>query len=366
MDSPIKSRELSQTSSKQIAVLMSGGVDSSVTAYLLKKQGWDVLGVTMIIPVSCGASDRSCCGADAAFVCDELKIPHKLVDVTEPFKELIIDNFAKSYSSGSTPNPCADCNTFLKFSLVWNFIRDNLTIENIATGHYARISRIGNYAYLGIAKDKTKDQSYFLYGISPDRLDKVFFPLGEFTKKEVRNIASQLRLTVAEKSESMELCFAGQGDYRSVLNSIEIDQPGDIMDMQGKKIATHKGIANYTLGQRQGIGYAGGKPLYVAKIDARSNTITLGTKEDISSKIIQANCINVFIPEDFTAGKRLFGKIRSYGNPLPCQIHTIVGNQQDNTMTIEFDEPIFAPCPGQKMVLYNIDDNIVAGGTIIE
>ena len=379
MDSPISSGELKKGDSKQIAVLMSGGVDSSVTAYLLKEQGWEVLGVTMIIPVSCGAGDRVCCGADAAFVCDELKIPHKLIDVTEPFKELIIDNFAKSYANGSTPNPCADCNSLLKFALVWDFIRENLGIEDIATGHYARILRTGNKTYLGRAKDKTKDQSYFLYGILPDRLDKVYFPLGEYTKEEVRNIATGINLTVADRSESMELCFAGQGDYRAVLNCAEIDQPGDILDMQGNKISTHKGIANYTLGQRQGIGYAGGKPLYVAKIDAQTNTITLGTREDISSKTIQANNINILIPDEFVSGKHLFGKIRSYGNPLPCVLRGAWSVERgenrttqntelrtpNETMTVEFDESLFAPCPGQKMVLYNNEDNIVAGGSII-
>ena len=368
MDSPLGSGGLNKTSSKQIAVMMSGGVDSSVTAYLLKEQGWDVLGVTMIIPVSCNAGDRVCCGADAAFVCDELGISHCLIDVTEPFKELIIDNFAKSYANGATPNPCADCNTFLKFSTVCDFIRDNLGIDALATGHYARISKVDNKLFLGRAKDKTKDQSYFLYGISHDRLEKIHFPLGEYTKEEVRNIASELKLTVAEKSESMELCFAGQGDYRTVLDCIEIDTPGDIINMQGDKIGTHKGIANYTLGQRQGIGYAGGKPLYVAKIDACANTIALGTREDISSNTIQANDVNVLIPEDFIAGKHLFGKIRSYGNPMPCSICSVSSEQvktQNKTMTLEFDETQFAPCPGQKMVLYNSEDNIVAGGTII-
>lgn len=361
MDSPIGSGKVTKTGSKQIAVLMSGGVDSSVTAWLLKQQGWDVLGVTMIIPVSCNAGERTCCGSDAAFVCDELKIPHKLVDVTEPFKELIIDDFAKSYASGQTPNPCVNCNTFLKFSLLWDFVRDNLGISNLASGHYARISKAGNKSYLGRAKDKTKDQSYFLYGISHERLDKLYFPLCELTKVEVRKIAADVNLKVAEKSESMELCFAGQGNYRAVLDSIETDKPGDILDMQGNKIGTHKGIANYTLGQRQGIGYAGGKPLYVAKIDAAANTISLGIREEISSNTIRANNVNILIPGDYVPGKQLFGKIRSYGNPLPCMLKTI----DENSMTVEFEKPQFAPTPGQKMVLYNSDDNIVAGGTII-
>ena len=361
-DSPASSVEFTKKGSKQIAVLMSGGVDSSVTAYLLKKQGWDVLGVTMIIPVSCGGGgDRSCCGADAAFVCNELEIPHKLIDVIEPFNELIIDNFAKSYSKGETPNPCVDCNTTLKFSLVWNVVRENFGIENLATGHYARISHSDNGAILGRAKDKTKDQSYFLYGILKENMDKIFFPLGELTKVEVREIANESKLTVADKSESMELCFAGQGDYRVVLDCEKADLPGDILDMEGNKISVHKGIANYTLGQRQGIGYAGGKPLYVAKIDAKNNTISLGSREDISTKIIKATKINILIPDEYIQEKQIFGKIRSYGHPLPCKIVSI----DNDTMTIEFDEPLFAPCPGQRMVLYNNEDNIVAGGVII-
>ena len=306
-NSPAGSGELSSKSSKQIAVLMSGGVDSSVTAHLLKQQGWDVLGVTMIIPVSCGGGgDRACCGADAAFVCDELGIPHKLIDVIEPFNELIIDNFASSYSKGETPNPCVDCNTLLKFSLVWDVINKECGVNNLATGHYARITHSNNNAFLGRAKDKTKDQSYFLYGITRDKLDKIHFPLGEFTKNEVRDIANKLNLTVAEKSESMELCFAGQGDYRAVLDSEKINLPGDILDMEGNKIATHKGIANYTLGQRQGIGYAGGIPLYVAKIDAQNNTISLGSREDISTNIIKANELNILIPDEYESGKQIF------------------------------------------------------------
>ncbi len=347
--------------SKQIAVLMSGGVDSSVTAYILKEQGWDVLGVTMKVPIFSNTGKEDCFGADVTCVCKELDIPHYFIDITEPFEKLIIERFHQSYAKGETPNPCVDCNTLIKFSLVWDFIEKNFGIHSLATGHYARVSKNSERVHLGMAKDKTKDQSYFLYGIDLEKLPRLILPIGELTKDEVRSIAEQLNLSVADKSESMELCFASQGDYRTALNRTETDAAGDITDMQGKKIATHKGIAHYTLGQRQGIGFAGGKPLYVAKINAATNTIALGTREDISTSTIKADRIDVLMPEEFIAGRSFFGKIRSYGTPQQCKLT----NLSRTDMTVEFDEPQFAPCPGQKLVLYNSDDNIVAGGTII-
>lgn len=346
--------------SRQIAVLMSGGVDSSVTAHLLKEQGWDVLGITMKIPVSCDTTSRGCCGADAAFVCNELGIPHYFADVTEAFEELIIERFRQAYAEGQTPNPCVDCNSILKFSLLWEFIEETFAIKYLATGHYARVSKTQERSYLGRARDKNKDQSYFLYGIDPQRLDRFVLPLGELTKNEVRSVAREMNLTVAEKPESMELCFAGEGDYRAALTSDWANRTGDITDMQGNKIGTHKGIANYTLGQRKGIGFAGGRPLYVGRINAGKNTIALGTREEVSFEAVTAGQINVLIPHELTADSRMFGKIRSYGDPQEC---TLIHAGQDY-ITVHFAEPQFAPCPGQRLVLYNKDDNIIAGGII--
>ena len=346
--------------SKQIAVLMSGGVDSSVTAHLLKEQGWDVLGITMKIPVSCDTNSRGCCGADAAFVCNELNIPHYFVDVTAAFEELIIKRFRQSYAKGETPNPCVDCNTLLKFSLLWDFLAETFGISYLATGHYARISKTDERVYLGRAKDKAKDQSYFLNGIVSEKLAKFVLPLGELTKEKVRSIAARLNLSVADKAESMELCFAGEGDYRATLTSAQADKHGDIMDMQGNIIGAHKGIANYTLGQRKGIGFAGGRPLYVGRISAQTNTIALGTRDEISFRTVRANKINTLIPKELVANSLVYGKIRSYGGPRQCEL---VDVGQTN-VTVEFDEPQFAPCPGQRLVLYNKDDNIIVGGTI--
>ncbi|MBN1392226.1 MAG: tRNA 2-thiouridine(34) synthase MnmA [Sedimentisphaerales bacterium] len=355
--------------SRTIAVLMSGGVDSSTAAYLLKQQGWDVLGITMKVPLSTNAgksrkgwpSPRTCCGADAAFVCEQLTIPHYFADVTEAFEEIIIEPFRRAYAEGLTPNPCVDCNTFLKFSILWDLLKEKFGITYLATGHYARIYKIDGRFRLGKAKDAAKDQSYFLYGISPDKLQNLILPLGEFAKEEVRAIAADAGLPVAEKSESMELCFAGEGDYRAVLTDAAFNKPGDITDMRGKKIAEHNGIANFTLGQRRGVGFAGGIPLYVGKIDAQQNTVALGTKEAVSSRTVKANQLNALIPDELFVGARFFGKIRSYVDSHPSTLTEI----NKDSMAVEFDQPQFAPCPGQRLVLYNSSDYIVAGGTII-
>jgi tRNA-specific 2-thiouridylase len=239
-------------------------------------------------------------------------------------------------------------------------MEETFGISYLATGHYGKVSTTAGRVYRGRAKDKAKDQSYFLYGIASERLPRFVLPIGELTKEEVRSTARQLKLTVAEKAESMELCFAGEGDYRAALSCAEAKQHGDITDMHGNKIGTHKGVANYTLGQRKGIGFAGGRPLYVGKIDSQANTIALGTREEISFCSVTANQINVLIPEEFVADQHVYGKIRSYSDPQPCRLVDI----GQTTIRVEFDEPQFAPCPGQRLVLYNRDDNIVAGGTI--
>ncbi len=341
--------------SRQIMVLMSGGVDSSVTAHLLRQQGWDVLGITMRIPVACQTGKRGCCGAEAAYVCAQLGIPHYFIDVTEAFNELVIERFRADYRRGFTPNPCVDCNTLLKFMLVWDLVERELGIRYLATGHYAEI-RDGR---LRRGKNQAKDQSYFLYGIPRERLPYFVLPLAELKKEEVRAVAQEIGLGVADKPESMELCFAGEGDYRDALDGGE--RPGDLVDMDGKVIGTHKGIAHYTLGQRRGLKYAAGEPVYVARIDAEKNIVALGTRSEVHHAVIHADEVNVLIPEQMKTGAKLSGKLRSYGTPTqPCEIIEC-GN---DTVTVRFDEKQFAPSPGQKLVLYNDDDEVVAGGTI--
>ena len=340
--------------------MMSGGVDSSVTAHLLRQAGFDVVGITMRIPVACGISSRGCCGADAAYVCSQLKMPHYFVDVAEAFNTLVIDAFRKSYSAGRTPNPCVDCNSILKFSLLWDFIADRLGVINFATGHYAQVVQTDNGSRLARAINKAKDQSYFIYGIPAEKIGNLHLPLGSLTKPQVRQIASQIDLGVAEKAESMELCFAGEGNYRQALGLDQADKPGDITDMQGNKIGTHKGIANYTLGQRRGLGLAAGQPVYVGRMDPLTNTVALGTRDEVTQTCISAVDINVLVTDELAAGNRLFGKIRSGGDPKPCTITEI----DSRGFSVEFDQPQFAPCPGQRIVLYNDKDHVIAGGTI--
>ena len=350
--------------SKQVAVMMSGGVDSSVTAHLLKEAGFDVVGITMRIPVACGVQSRGCCGADAAYVCTQLGIAHYFVDVTQAFNQEIIESFRQSYKEGRTPNPCVDCNTMLKFSLLWDAVQQELGVQNFATGHYARVLRTPNGARLARGLDQDKDQSYFIYGLTPEKLEHFYLPLGDYSKPQVRNIALNIELGVAEKAESMELCFAGEGDYRIALGLDNADKPGDITDMQGNKIGTHKGIANYTLGQRRGLGFAAGEPVYVGRIDPVNNIVALGKRDEVTQSTILAKNINVLVPDELVEGAQLFGKIRSGGHPKPCRVTEIKGGRSLFSLSVEFDEPQFAPCPGQRLVLYNREGHVIAGGVI--
>jgi tRNA-specific 2-thiouridylase len=351
----------SHPAERRIAVLMSGGVDSSVTACLLKSSGWDALGLTMKVPVARNVTDRARCGADAARVCGQLGIPHYVADVTDAFQDLIIRPFRDAYASARTPNPCIDCNSFLKFSLVWDSVQQQFGIAHLATGHYARIIREGDRSLLRRPADKDKDQSYFLYGIERQRLDDLILPLGGLTKQQVRAIAAERKLPVAEKAESMELCFAAEKNYRLALSSEQMNRPGDLVDMQGNKIGEHQGIANYTLGQRRGLRFAAGKPVYVARIDPVANTVALGTRDEVSTPTVRADRINALLPDRLVPGATLSGRIRSYGEPRPCRIVELTPER----MTVEFEEPQFAPCPGQRLVLYDENETVVAGGTII-
>lgn len=344
---------------RDIIVLMSGGVDSSVTAMLLRDAGWNVLGITMKIPVAqnCDAK-RSCCGLEAGYVAKDLGIAHYYLDVREAFERLVIDPFRKAYARGHTPSPCVDCNTLFKFGLVWDFIEESFGVTHLATGHYAQVVHEDGEAYLVRGDDHSRDQSYFLYGIPRHRLAKFHLPLGEMSKDEVRGLARGAKLPVARRQDSMELCFAAEGDYRAALDAKP--EKGPVLDTAGNVIGEHDGISNYTVGQRKGVRVAAGKPLYVIGISAEDNSITLGTRDQIETRDVSANDVNVLIPDLMRVGDALYGKIRSQGEPSKC----ILTEAGDSSISVRFDESQFAPTPGQRLVLYDCQGRVVAGGVI--
>ncbi|MHB9036406.1 MAG: tRNA 2-thiouridine(34) synthase MnmA [Armatimonadota bacterium] len=343
-----------------IAVLMSGGVDSSVCAMLLKEAGYNVLGITMNIPTARNCDyRRSCCGVEAGYVCKDLGIAHYYLDVRDAFRELVIEPFQRAYLRGETPSPCVDCNTLFKFSLVWDLIDETFGIKKLATGHYARVVYIDGEARLMRAADSGKDQSYFLYGVPLERLERLMLPLGDLTKDEVRKLAHEAKLPVARRAESMELCFAGEGDYRNALAGTTSDN-GPILDSLGNVIGEHSGIANFTIGQRKGIGIATGKPLYVTGILPEHNAIRVGSWAEALEREVRVRELNVLIPEQIYAGACLYGKIRSQSEPYVCEVVNI----EEKSLCMMFDEPQFAPAPGQRMVLYDGNGYVVAGGTI--
>jgi len=311
--------------SMQIAVLMSGSVDSSVAAYLLKEEGWDVLGITMKMPVTPDISRRLYCGSKAAVICRKLNIPHYFINVFEPFNEFVIEKCRRYYLHGQAPNLCIDCNTFLKFLLVWDFIEEVFGITHLATGHYARILKYENKARLGRAIDKLNDQSYFLYGIRLDRLPRLVLPLGQLTKLEVCSMATELDMHCGTKPECMKLCCTDVDDYQKASSEAQSNQCYNI-------IGEHKDISNYAF----------------------------DIKEQAGCTRITANQVNVLIPDELQMGRKINGKIHSYDEPQPC----LIMSERVDILEVDFEQPQFAPCPGQRLVLYNDKDEIIAGGII--
>ena len=348
-------------SDKQIAVLMSGGVDSSATAMLLKDAGWDVLGITMKIPLARELNHPGlCCGTGVMFVCRDLGISHYFLDTEESFEQLVIGPFRQAYAQGRTPNPCVDCNAYLKFGLVWDFLQETFGIKYLATGHYARVVHKSGRNYLARAADVGRDQSYFLYGIEAKRLEHLVFPLGELSKQQIRELAENRGLKIAQRPDSMELCFAGEGNYRAALDGKVKPIAGPILDTEGNVLGEHEGIINYTIGQRRGLGVAAGEPRYVVRICPKDNSVTLGTRDQACRRDVKATDVNIFIPEKLKAGEQLLGQIRSPGRACPCR----VAEAGENSVLVEFAEAQFAPCSGQRLVLYDDRDFVVAGGTI--
>ena len=342
-------------SSSPVAVLLSGGVDSAVAAWMLRKAGREVLAVTMVIP---GRGEEETEGAAA--VAEFLSLPPYIAEMNREFREAVIDPFLRCYLSGKTPNPCVLCNERLKFGLLWKELEELFGPLSLATGHYARVvEKKGTFA-LARGVDREKDQSYFLSGLSGDRLPRLILPLGDKRKDEVRKIARSAGIPAAERKESMDICFAREGDYRALLEGEST--PGSIVDEEGEILGTHRGILHHTVGQRKGLGISSREGMYVLRLDREDNRVVVGPRERAYSRIVSAEGVNLLLPGKGAEGTPLRGKCRSRGEPAPCVLLSLKGGG----MTVRFDEPQFAPAPGQRLVLYDGEDCVVAGGDIVE
>lgn len=354
---------------KKVAIGMSGGVDSSVAAYLLKEQGYDVIGVTMQIwqdedPLAM-AENGGCCGLsavdDARRVADMLGIPYYVLNFKKEFKQNVIDYFMDEYMHARTPNPCIACNRYVKWEALLQRAME-LGCDYIATGHYARVCQLSNGRY-ALRKSATvrKDQTYALYNLTQDQLSKTLMPVGEYEKDEIRQIAKDIGLSVADKKDSQEICFIPDNDYASYIKK-ETGKSfpvGNFVDLNGKVLGQHKGIIHYTVGQRKGLGLSLGAPAFVLEIRPETNEVVIGTNEDTFHDTLIANQVNAMSVASFDEEMKVTAKIRYSHQGAPCTIK-MTGK---DIISCRFDEPVRAITPGQAVVFY--DNDIVVGGATI-
>jgi len=352
----------------KVVVAMSGGVDSSVVAALMKDEGYDVTGITLKLYDDAKQSQegRQCCAGqdilDAKRVSEKLNIKHEILFYQKKFKTEVIDSFIDSYVSGETPIPCVQCNQTVKFRDLFKYAKD-LNADALVTGHYVSRVQKNGHANMYRAKDRNRDQSYFLFSTSQEQIDYLRFPLGEIDKSETRAIAQKLKLNVANKPDSQDICFVPNGDYGSVINKFrpESFKPGKILDISGKVIGEHEGIINYTIGQRKGIKISNKNPLYVVNIDADNNTIIVGEKQFLEIKEIQLRNLNLLgNQKDFE--NVIDVKVRSTGRLLKAKIN--ISNSIAKVKILDSETGI---SPGQACVFYskdNIGDKLLGGGWI--
>ena len=352
----------------KVVVAMSGGVDSSVVAALMKDEGYDVTGITLKLydDIKQSKDSRQCCAGqdimDAKRVSEKININHEILYYQKKFKTEVIDSFIDSYTAGETPIPCVQCNQTVKFRDLFKYAKD-LKADALITGHYVSRVKKNEHASMYRAKDHNRDQSYFLFSTTQNQLDFLRFPLGEIEKSETRSLAKKLNLNVAEKPDSQDICFVPNGDYSSVIKKFrpESFKKGKIIDILGNQIGEHEGIINYTIGQRRGIKISNDKPLYVVNINADNNTVVVGSKENLEIKEIHLRDLNILAPKsDFE--KPITIKVRSTGRLLKAKVNFI-----NDYAKVEILDQETGISPGQACVFYSKDsigDKVLGGGWI--
>ncbi len=354
---------------KKAIIAMSGGVDSGVAAYLTKKRGFECIGATMKLyhNEDIGLSrERTCCSLedveDAKSVAYKIGIPHYVFNFSDLFREKVMDRFVAAYENGATPNPCIDCNRFLKFDKLYRRARE-LDCDYVVTGHYARIEKNGASGryLLKKAVDTAKDQSYVLYAMTQEQLSHTLFPLGEYRKAQVREIAAQQAFQNAKKHDSQDICFVPNGRYAEFIEGYTGKRypPGDFVDEDGHVLGRHGGVIRYTVGQRRGLGVSAAAPLYVTKIDPAKNTVTLGGSDALYSRSLIAADLNLIAVEQIERPMRVKAKIRYRQSEQWATVTQI----DTDTAGVLFDEPQRAITKGQAVVFYD-GDVVVGGGTI--
>ena len=345
---------------------MSGGVDSSVAAYLTMQMGYDCIGATMRLYAGENELESTCCSLDdvedARSVAYRLGLPFYVFNFTRDFQERVMDPFVRCYEQGLTPNPCIECNRNLKFERFLHRAQE-LGCDKIVTGHYARITFENGRWQLRKAADEGKDQTYFLYTLTQHQLAHTLFPLGDLTKAQARKIAEEQGFINAKKHDSQDICFVPDGDYLAFMQRHTGKEyaTGDFLDISGKAVGQHKGAVGYTLGQRKGLGLAMGAPVYVCSKDMAANTVTVGPNEALFHNCLRAADWNWIAMDALTQPMRVLAKARSRQTEQPAWVYP----EENGFVRVEFDEPQRAITPGQAVVLYD-GDTVVGGGTITE
>ncbi len=349
---------------KKVVVGLSGGVDSSVAAYLLKRQGYEVIGVTMHMWQPEGDSKEPTSITDARKVAETLEIPYYVCDFKEVFCQKVMDYFVEEYLRGHTPNPCTTCNRFVKWEALLERSKE-LGADYIATGHYARIIQLPNGRYsIKTSATSAKDQTYALYNLTQDQLAHTLMPVGEYTKDEIRQIAKEANLPVAWKKDSQEICFIPDNDYASFIEKKagkRVPGPGKFVTKDGTVIGQHKGITHYTIGQRKGLNLSMGHPVFVTKINSETGEVVIGENEDVFSSVLICDRVNFMGMENLDKPRKVMAKIRYAHKGERCLLERI----DESRIKCTFENPVRAITPGQAVVFYE-QDYVLGGGTIVK